>query len=100
MNTLYFIVGSILLLMLIYFLRKINNSNKKVIQPKMPTKNKWLYPTDSFGKMEKGVVHDQVTYKRYSKSKELADLEIEAREKNIGLWSDPNPMNPFKWRRN
>ena len=64
MNTLYFIVGIILVLMLFYFSLKRNNTNQKVIQPKMPTKNKWLYTTDSFGKMEKGVVHDQVTYKR------------------------------------
>ncbi len=39
-------------------------------------------------------------YKRYSKSKELADLEIQARENKIGLWSDPNPIMPSEWRRN
>ena len=38
-------------------------------------------------------------YKRYSKSKELADLEIKAREEKIGLWSDPNPIPPSEWRR-
>ena len=31
-------------------------------------------------------------YKRYSKSKELADLEIKAREEKIGLWSDPSSI--------
>ncbi len=39
-------------------------------------------------------------YKKYSKSKELADLEIKARENKIGLWSGPNPVNPSEWRRN
>ncbi|MGV8944894.1 MAG: hypothetical protein ACOH1N_00565 [Lutibacter sp.] len=28
----------------------------------MPTKNKWLYPTDNFGKMEKGVVYESEHY--------------------------------------
>ena len=39
-------------------------------------------------------------YKRYSKSIELAELEIKAREEKIGLWSDPNPISPSEWRRN
>jgi len=64
MNTLYFIVGSILISMLFNFFRKRKNTNEKVIKPKMPTKNKWLYPTDNFGKMKKGVVLDSVPYKR------------------------------------
>jgi hypothetical protein len=29
------------------------------------TKNKWLYPTDEFGKMEEGVVYDSKTYRTY-----------------------------------
>ncbi|MDU8886322.1 thermonuclease family protein [Yeosuana sp. MJ-SS3] len=37
-------------------------------------------------------------YKKYSNSKELAELEISAREKKIGLWSDPNPIMPSEWR--
>jgi len=34
-------------------------------------------------------------YKRYSKDKDLAILEVEARAKKIGLWSDPNPIPPW-----
>jgi len=34
-----------------------NKTNKKVIKQEMPTKNKWLYTTDNFGKLEKGVVY-------------------------------------------
>lgn len=34
----------------------------KEIKPEMPTKNKWLYPTDEFGKMEKGMVSESITY--------------------------------------
>ena len=88
MNKFYFTFGSILFLMLFYFLRKRNSENKKVVQPtknnkerfvrpkitaikkvinlknqkavqlKMSAQNKWLYPNNQFGKMEKGVVND------------------------------------------
>lgn len=58
MNTLYFIIGSILFLMIFKFSRKRNNMHEEIIKPEMPTKNKWLYPTDEFKKMEKGVVYD------------------------------------------
>lgn len=30
----------------------------KEIKPEIATKNKWLYPEDEFGKMEKGVVSE------------------------------------------
>ncbi len=36
-------------------------------------------------------------YKRYSKSKEFADLELKARAKGLGLWAPPKP--PWEWRR-
>ena len=32
------------------------DANQKIIEPEMSNKNKWLYPTDEFGKMEKGRV--------------------------------------------
>lgn len=38
-------------------------------------------------------------YKRYSKEHHLAELEDQAREKKIGLWSDPYHVPPWEWRR-
>jgi len=39
-------------------LNKRNKTTKKEFKAKipMPTKNKWLNPTDNFGKLERGVV--------------------------------------------
>ncbi len=39
-------------------------------------------------------------YKRYSKSKELALFEDNAKKNKIGLWLDNNPIEPSEWRRN
>lgn len=39
-------------------------------------------------------------YKQYNKDQELARLETEAREKKIGLWSQPNPTPPWDFRHN
>ena len=39
-------------------------------------------------------------FKKYSSDPELAKLEIEAREKKIGLWSQPNPTAPWDFRHN
>lgn len=38
-------------------------------------------------------------YKKYSTSQELALFEKQARSRKIGLWIDPNPVNPSDWRR-
>jgi micrococcal nuclease len=38
-------------------------------------------------------------YKKYSKSKKLAELEIIARKNKIGLWVDNNPIEPHNWRK-
>jgi endonuclease YncB( thermonuclease family) len=38
-------------------------------------------------------------YKRYSTSKELADLETNARKNKIGLWVDNNPIEPSVFRK-
>ncbi len=38
-------------------------------------------------------------FKRYSKSKELADAETEAREAKRGLWADKSPIPPWEFRR-
>lgn len=37
--------------------------------------------------------------KAYSDDEHYANLEIEARGNNIGLWSDPNPIAPWEFRR-
>lgn len=38
-------------------------------------------------------------YKRYSKSKELALFEDNAKKNKIGLWIDNNPVAPSEWRK-
>ncbi len=38
-------------------------------------------------------------YKKHSRDPELAKLEFEARSKKIGLWAEPNPVPPWKWRK-
>lgn len=37
-------------------------------------------------------------YVKYSKDKDLAKAEKEAREAKIGIWSDPNPIPPWEYR--
>ena len=61
-NTIY-LIGGIVFVKLFCSSNKRNKINKTIIKPKLPTKtplptkNKWLYTNDSFGKMEKGVVY-------------------------------------------
>jgi len=38
-------------------------------------------------------------YKQYSRDPELAKLEFEARAKKVGLWSEPDPVAPWEWRK-
>lgn len=38
-------------------------------------------------------------YKQYSNDPVLAQLELEARKKKLGLWVDPNPVPPWEYRR-
>ena len=38
-------------------------------------------------------------YKQYNKDEELAKLEQEAKNKKIGLWSQPNPVALWEFRR-
>lgn len=37
-------------------------------------------------------------YKKYSKNVNYAELEFRARKRKIGLWKDPNPVEPWNWR--
>lgn len=39
-------------------------------------------------------------FKKYSKYTEYAELEVQARQNKIGLWSDPvEPIAPWEWRK-
>ncbi|MDI9312374.1 MAG: thermonuclease family protein [Limnohabitans sp.] len=38
-------------------------------------------------------------YKKYNSEKKLAQMEIEARRKKIGIWSDANPIAPWEIRK-
>lgn len=38
-------------------------------------------------------------YKKYNQDVELANLEQEAYKKKVGLWSQPNPVAPWDFRR-
>lgn len=38
-------------------------------------------------------------YTAYSQTPELAAIEKQARSSHVGLWSDPNPIPPWEWRR-
>lgn len=38
-------------------------------------------------------------YKFYNKDKRLADLEKEAKEKKLNIWSEKNPIEPYRWRK-
>lgn len=39
-------------------------------------------------------------YKKYNADEDLAQLEYTARMNKIGLWSQPNPIAPWDYRRN
>ena len=38
-------------------------------------------------------------YKRYSKSENYADMEMEARKNKRGLWKEKEPIAPWEWRK-
>ncbi len=38
-------------------------------------------------------------YRKYSKDKDLAALEVHARNQKLGLWKDKSPVPPWEWRR-
>jgi micrococcal nuclease len=37
-------------------------------------------------------------FKKYSKDQTYAGAEVQARNKRVGLWSQPNPISPWDWR--
>ncbi len=38
-------------------------------------------------------------FKKYSKNQNYAQTELKARASKVGLWSLPNPVPPWEWRR-
>jgi len=38
-------------------------------------------------------------FKRYSDDEDLSEAELAARRERRGLWSDPNPIPPWDWRK-
>ncbi len=38
-------------------------------------------------------------FKKYSDSKDYAQLEVEAKRHKLGLWSESNPIAPWFWRK-
>ncbi len=64
-----YLLNAIIVIGIVYFIKLLFNQNKnekKVTkEPKKPIisdKNKWLYPTDEFGKMEKGTEYESKPY--------------------------------------
>lgn len=57
--------------------RKPTKRNKKLNKPEIASKNTWLYPTDEFGKMEKGTVYESKTYSHeINSSSKDEDFEV------------------------
>jgi endonuclease YncB( thermonuclease family) len=38
-------------------------------------------------------------FKKYSKDSDYSELELSARNSQIGIWSEPNPIAPWDWRK-
>jgi endonuclease YncB( thermonuclease family) len=58
-----------------------------------------IYLGDRFINME--MVRDGFAWRyiQYDKPGEFAAAEDDARERRRGLWTDPNPMPPWEWRK-
>lgn len=83
-NNFYFVVISVLFIVVIKKIFKKPNKPKKFEQEinepfkaQTRTKNKWLYPADEFGKMEEGVVYDSKTY--------VSNITKEEEQKKINI---------------
>ncbi|WP_101690765.1 thermonuclease family protein [Dysgonomonas massiliensis] len=38
-------------------------------------------------------------YKHFNNDQELADLEQQAKDKKLNIWSEKNPIEPYRWRK-
>ncbi len=90
MNIVY-IIGFIVLVSLFYSFNKRKNqgrikrdgfnpkpakTNRIPIKTEIITPNKWLYPADEFGKMEKGKVYDTQTYESGTREIKMEQFTI------------------------
>ena len=83
MNIIYLICFTIILKVFYSFYKRKNtkeeineSDNIPQIQSITKTKNSWLYPTNEFGTLEKGVVHDSQTYKNEISDSNNQNFEI------------------------
>ena len=60
-----------------------------------PLVKKWNQPVNTVLLKEGLAWH----YAKYSKSKALSKFQVKAKEKKLGLWSDPSPVAPWDWRK-
>jgi hypothetical protein len=95
MNTLFiflFVIASAILVFYFFSISKKQQAKKRKIQqaiidarnqkesiPVLPAQNKWLYPTDSFGMLEKGVVHEATNYVYEEGKNGTPDFEISSK---------------------
>lgn len=108
MNSIY-LIGVLVIVILLYYFDKRNNTNqasiknnnavqepvernitnrrptkmnKELSNPEMAAKNKWLYPTDEFGKMEEGKVYESKTYEsRLSDDENITKFSIKLKHR-------------------
>jgi endonuclease YncB( thermonuclease family) len=75
-----------------YFVTEIDRYGRSIAMVYYDTNNKYL----SAEIIKAGMGWH---YKKYSKSKELALFEDNAKKYKIGLWLDKNPVEPSVWRK-
>lgn len=62
-----YLLNAIIVIGIVFFIKLLFNKNEKKVtkepnKPIISDKNKWLYPTDEFGKMEKGTEYESKPY--------------------------------------
>jgi endonuclease YncB( thermonuclease family) len=75
-----------------YFVTEIDRYGRSIAMVYYDTNNKYLSADIIIAGMG-------WHYKKYSKSKELALFEDNAKKYKIGLWLDKNPVEPSVWRK-